>query len=489
MNVIGPSPSRAAAIAALLRRLAEFIDSNRDLVDTALMDAKQDDPRPPKDSSAEAPSDLSSETSAPTTSDTAQPPARIVEQSPVPSDPPIDILQAVSRLTIGNGIVARKAGEAGSAQATSATPSNPLLEELEPILEALRLYVDALHSLVETRDRPNSISARKAWDGCCQRISMDAPDSWLADPRVTGQLDRERLKAFGRRYTAAHASVAQLSDLVGRHPEIARRNIPPSVRELLTRRCQAIAVAQAGIRTEIDRLRAELPGTAACPLQDRLFRYLRTIVDRNGFGIFLSRMRRDEVVERSETEALLAEIEAERTLHARAQADRRRRVPVAAEDADVGLQEPRYISVVDAFDAARADFGAAGEGMVFTDRARQSAEESPFVRPDDVYDALQSLWKAIQTWRGSPEGAIGTTVKELLRQSGYDEKRCSTAAIGKNPAEYSMVFRGRSITIEQHMTLGSGNPNTCLSIHWWRDESTRELVVGHCGRHLSNSLT
>jgi hypothetical protein len=145
--------------------------------------------------------------------------------------------------------------------------------------------------------------------------------------------------------------------------------------------------------------------------------------------------------------------------------------------------------VLAAFQAARDEFGGIGSGVVFTDHAAGSAEDSPFLRPDDVHDAFRALWTAVQEWRRSADGGMGITFKELLRQQGYDEKRCSGTAIGNSRSEYTMPFRGRIVEIDLHMTLGSGNPNTCLSIHWWRDEHTRELVVAHCGRHLSNTLT
>jgi hypothetical protein len=52
-----------------------------------------------------------------------------------------------------------------------------------------------------------------------------------------------------------------------------------------------------------------------------------------------------------------------------------------------------------------------------------------------------------------------------------------------------MRFEGEEIELSQHVTLGSRNQNTCLSIHWWHDKGTGRFVVGHCGKHLPNSLT
>jgi len=28
-----------------------------------------------------------------------------------------------------------------------------------------------------------------------------------------------------------------------------------------------------------------------------------------------------------------------------------------------------------------------------------------------------------------------------------------------------------------------------MSIHWFRDEETRRTIIGHCGRHLTNTMS
>lgn len=40
---------------------------------------------------------------------------------------------------------------------------------------------------------------------------------------------------------------------------------------------------------------------------------------------------------------------------------------------------------------------------------------------------------------------------------------------------------------EPHVTLGAGGDDTCLSIHFLPDAPMGKLVIGHVGRHLTNT--
>jgi hypothetical protein len=73
--------------------------------------------------------------------------------------------------------------------------------------------------------------------------------------------------------------------------------------------------------------------------------------------------------------------------------------------------------------------------------------------------------------------------------AGFDEKPCSDQTMSRYRKHYTAQYERRAIPLSLHVTLGSRNANTCISIHWHRDEQTRKVVVGHCGRHLPNTLS
>jgi hypothetical protein len=57
---------------------------------------------------------------------------------------------------------------------------------------------------------------------------------------------------------------------------------------------------------------------------------------------------------------------------------------------------------------------------------------------------------------------------------------------GKWAGEYEAMYGGRKVSIEQHLALGKGGPDTCLRIHFYTDNEQGKYVIAHVGRHKTN---
>ena len=58
---------------------------------------------------------------------------------------------------------------------------------------------------------------------------------------------------------------------------------------------------------------------------------------------------------------------------------------------------------------------------------------------------------------------------------------------GKWGEEYETTYKGRRVSIEQHLALGKGGPDTCLRVHFHIDEEDEKFVVAHVGKHKTNT--
>ena len=72
-------------------------------------------------------------------------------------------------------------------------------------------------------------------------------------------------------------------------------------------------------------------------------------------------------------------------------------------------------------------------------------------------------------------------------------KRCSwhisTPTKTRYKNDYTFEYGGVRRLFEPHITLGSGDPNSCASIHFVLDEETGKIVIAHVGIHLPNTKT
>lgn len=148
---------------------------------------------------------------------------------------------------------------------------------------------------------------------------------------------------------------------------------------------------------------------------------------------------------------------------------------------DQSLREPA--SVAQAVDFARSDC----LNLHFLDTCGSSAENSPFKRPGEIYEALLIMDKVAAVWAKNPGGG---DLRQMLKDAGLGKrvsKFISQTTKSKWGSEYTFVYRGEPQLFEWHVTLGSGAADTCASIHFFPDQKIEKLVVGHVGRHLKNT--
>ena len=144
--------------------------------------------------------------------------------------------------------------------------------------------------------------------------------------------------------------------------------------------------------------------------------------------------------------------------------------------------ERRFGSVLDALLAAKGEFGGS---LDFLPSAESSAEDSPYQNPDRVYDVLKALYEVTTEWR-QRNGQLGKGFKDAMNDRGFEVHRVSPTSKGTWPDEYYFPYEGSRVLFEDHITLVA---ETCLSVHWHRHKETRRVVIGHCGRHLRNTMS
>jgi hypothetical protein len=167
----------------------------------------------------------------------------------------------------------------------------------------------------------------------------------------------------------------------------------------------------------------------------------------------------------------------------RAQEDRRVAAPV-----ELAPEEEEFepASIEEAVRAAEDQFK---ETLEFRESAFESARECPFKQPKKVYQALLAMHEVCQAWRQSRKTRtpMGSPDQSFANKGFEYKPRESMTSKGKWGAEYEMWYKGHRVSVEQHLALGKGGPDTCLRIHFYSDESTGKYVIAHVGRHKTNT--
>lgn len=159
---------------------------------------------------------------------------------------------------------------------------------------------------------------------------------------------------------------------------------------------------------------------------------------------------------------------------------------VASDAAPTPSGQRAFASVAEAVEAAAADFG---KELVFLSTAHDSAADSPFNKPRDVYDMLEAIAKVVRQWQEG-EGSLGTSWENAVAEHGYEFKnRIGDTTRSRWGEEYTFSYEGNRYLFEQHVTLGAKSAETCLSAHFLRDSDKLLLIVGWCGRHRRNTRT
>ena len=131
--------------------------------------------------------------------------------------------------------------------------------------------------------------------------------------------------------------------------------------------------------------------------------------------------------------------------------------------------------------------------LVILPSAVESAKDSPFGRPADVWEALNELNEVAREWsQRKRSSGNGGDLRQHLTSRGLG-RRCamhiSKTTKSKHGNRYKFEYKNQKQFFEPHITLGSGDANSCASIHFILDEELEKIVIGHVGRHLPNTKT
>lgn len=135
----------------------------------------------------------------------------------------------------------------------------------------------------------------------------------------------------------------------------------------------------------------------------------------------------------------------------------------------------------------RAAKDADDNAIVYLDAAYDSAAASSFSQPERALATLMALNDAAAAYH---HDRLDGGFIEFFRQRGLRfAPRVSDIAANKWAHEYQVPGPDGTVELSPHLKLGSGPPDRCLRIYWSVDEDNRRLLVGHVGRHLTDTLT
>jgi len=152
-------------------------------------------------------------------------------------------------------------------------------------------------------------------------------------------------------------------------------------------------------------------------------------------------------------------------------------------DEAVADRPPALFATV--IEAALAANEAAGPWLVLTDRAKRTAEESNYVDPDYVYQALVDLAHAAQ--HNSDHQGLGMSWAAFLGELGSHDfvPNSSPDTIKRFYKEYHIRYQGEDRCIEAHIRQGNGSADECLRIYVVQPRKTGDpVIVGQIGAHL-----
>lgn len=154
-----------------------------------------------------------------------------------------------------------------------------------------------------------------------------------------------------------------------------------------------------------------------------------------------------------------------------------------------GGNEPSVDDVVTVEAAVSRAAESFGERLMFLRSAFDSASDSPYLRPARVLLALEAIDDVcrLRSEAKRKRESIGP-LEQVFRARGFDYRpRESMTAKGKWSEDYRATWKGRSVTVEQHLALGTGSPENCLRIHFFIDDESDKFVIAHVGRHKTNT--
>jgi hypothetical protein len=166
---------------------------------------------------------------------------------------------------------------------------------------------------------------------------------------------------------------------------------------------------------------------------------------------------------------------------------RLREVLAGRPDPDAGRNALPPASVLEVVEQADSYFG---EHLLLLRSALQSAEESPYDRPDEVQRALRAMAAVAATRRTD---SLGVGLRDAFAQHGLVYKSDIAETTPKR-LRRQYEFRmpdGSAVECTEHLALGTSyDPAHCLRIYFSSTAAADgRFVVGHVGRHLESMST
>ncbi len=430
-----------------------------------------------------------------------------------PAAAALDPAKVVAQLKLGNGVTQSPhpappgtLRSAGTVRPKRERRAAQFADELEDFASAAMLMSSAFRASRSLAKNPFDQLALRQLDRARQALQNRHLTAWPCDR----PLDRPRRISGERMYELLAQSSRTLADALRRVPEPyderpgrfkgpVREFLEESLHLTIEAQCMAKSFA---LSIGLPKQAPTSSHWARCGVQDAVFNLLRTIITDKGGGyeVFSELMH--------ESAARHFGLRERRALRHRLDALRRVMDPdfdaaaafggaIAEPDLDEAMleavhderaQEADFDTVAEAVERAREELAELKSPVVIADSALRAAEDSPFQRPDEVYEFLMKLHTLAVQWR-TRGGVLGQSWDAGLRQQGYGEKLLSDTARTRFRRHYEHAWRGEKRLFEAHWTLGSRDANHCLCVHWWRDDQRREVVVGWVGRHLPNTMS
>lgn len=132
---------------------------------------------------------------------------------------------------------------------------------------------------------------------------------------------------------------------------------------------------------------------------------------------------------------------------------------------------------------------AFSQTLVFLPSAIKGAANSPFRNTGKLVQLFKALHQVATDMR-MDGGRVADGMHSALAKKGFTYKPwISQTAAGKFVDDYAFMYRGRRVLFGEHVTLGAGPANTCMSVHFLIEAETHRIVIGWCGRHGTNTRT
>ncbi len=153
-------------------------------------------------------------------------------------------------------------------------------------------------------------------------------------------------------------------------------------------------------------------------------------------------------------------------------------------------EEPEVRAVRDAVDIAAREC----PHLAFAELAYDSADNSPFGRPELVLDALQKLERLAALW-ARPGGIGGSDLGQKAAELGLDWVGfVAPTTLTRHRREYTFMWDGQKRTMSPHIRLGSGRgagniARIYLDKYEPENPEDRRLIVAHVGRKQPDGTT